>query len=106
MTCRPRFPLQKIAFDWLYIYLLSLLRVSGWTAEGLEFESRYRQEFSPLHVVHTGSGAHPASCPMGPGGGLSPGVKRPLLEADHSPPSAEVKNTWIYTSTPPYGLMA
>jgi hypothetical protein len=34
---------------------------------------------------------------------LSPGVKRPGREADHSPPtSAEVKKTWIYTFTPPY----
>jgi hypothetical protein len=32
---------------------------------------------------------------------LSPGVKQPEREADHLPPtSAEVKNTWIYTSTP------
>jgi hypothetical protein len=31
-----------------------------------------------------------------------PGVKRPGHETGHSPPtSAEVKNTWIYTSTPP-----
>jgi hypothetical protein len=30
-------------------------------------------------------------------------VKRPEREAYHSPPtSAEVKKTWIYTSTPPY----
>jgi hypothetical protein len=34
---------------------------------GSEFESRYNQEFSLLHVVHTGSGAHPASYPMGTG---------------------------------------
>jgi hypothetical protein len=34
-------------------------------------------------------------------------VKRPKREADHSPPtSAEVKKTWIYTSTPPYVFMA
>jgi hypothetical protein len=40
-------------------------------------------------------------------GALSPGVKRQGREADHSPPtSAEVKNTWIYTSTPPYAFMA
>jgi hypothetical protein len=33
-------------------------------------------------------------------GALSPGVKRPDREADHSPPtSAEVKNTWIHTSS-------
>jgi hypothetical protein len=40
-------------------------------------------------------------------GTLFPGVKRPGLEADHSPPaSAEVKKTWLYTSTPPYAFMA
>jgi hypothetical protein len=38
-------------------------------------------------------------------GDLSPEVKRPGLEADHSPPtSAEVKKMWIYTSTPPYAF--
>jgi len=56
--------------------------------------------------VQTGSGAHPPSYPMDTGT-LSPGVKRPGLEADHLPPSsAEVKNRWSYTSTPPYVLMA
>jgi hypothetical protein len=35
------------------------------------------------------------------------GIKRTGCEADHSPPtSAEVKKTWIYTSTPPYAFMA
>jgi hypothetical protein len=35
-------------------------------------------------------------------GALSPRVKRPGREADHSPrASAEVKKMWIYTSTPP-----
>jgi hypothetical protein len=39
-------------------------------------------------------------------GALSPGVKRPDREVDHSPPaSAEVKKTWIYTSSPPYVFM-
>jgi hypothetical protein len=34
-------------------------------------------------------------------------VKQQEREADHSPPtSAEVKKTWIYTSTPPYAFMA
>jgi hypothetical protein len=38
-------------------------------------------------------------------GGLFPEVKRPGSEADHSPPtSAEVKKTWICTSTPPTRL--
>jgi hypothetical protein len=37
---------------------------------------------------------------------LSPGVKRPGREADHSlPASANVKKMWIYASTPPYAFM-
>jgi hypothetical protein len=39
-------------------------------------------------------------------GPLSPGVKRPGREADHSPPtSAEVKKMWIYTSTTAYAFI-
>jgi hypothetical protein len=34
-------------------------------------------------------------------GALSPGVKRQVREADHSPTSAEVKKMWIYTPTTP-----
>jgi hypothetical protein len=38
---------------------------------------------------------------------LSPVVKWPGREVDHSPPaSAEVKKMWIYTSNPSYALMA
>jgi hypothetical protein len=33
------------------------------------FDSRQGQDFSLLHNVQTGSGAHPASYPMGTGGG-------------------------------------
>jgi hypothetical protein len=40
-------------------------------------------------------------------GALSPGVKRPGRESDHSPSiAAEAENTWIYTSIPPYVFMA
>jgi hypothetical protein len=39
-----------------------------WMAEGSEFESWRRQEFSLLHVVQIGSGAHLTSYPMGTGG--------------------------------------
>jgi hypothetical protein len=42
--------------------------VKRWKTEGSEFESLYGQEFSLLHVVQTGSGAHSASYPMGTGG--------------------------------------
>jgi hypothetical protein len=38
---------------------------------------------------------------------LSTGVKRPGREVNKSPAtSIEVKNTWIYKSTPPYVFMA
>jgi hypothetical protein len=43
--------------------------------------------FSPHHCVQNGSGAHPASCPVGTRA-PSLGVKRPGREADHSPPSS------------------
>jgi hypothetical protein len=47
------------------------------------------------------SEAHPDSYPM------VPGVKRSGREADHSSPtSTEVKNTWVYISTPPYVFIA
>jgi hypothetical protein len=40
-------------------------------------------------------------------GDISPGVKRPGREADHSPPTTvEVKKMWIYTYTSPYAFMA
>ncbi|PNF43534.1 hypothetical protein B7P43_G03911, partial [Cryptotermes secundus] len=55
--------------------------------------------------VQTGSGVHPASYPMGTDSSF-PGVNRPGRETHHSPPaSAEVKNIWIYTFTPPYACM-
>jgi len=38
-------------------------------------------------------------------GAISLGVKRPGREVDLSPPySADVKNSWSYTSTPPIRL--
>jgi hypothetical protein len=55
---------------------------------------------SLLHRVQTGSGPHPASCPMVPGAVPSV-VEWPRSEADHSPPSsAKVKNAWSCTSNP------
>jgi hypothetical protein len=63
-------------------------------------------KFSLHHKVQTGSGAHSASYTKG-SRGLSLGVKRLELEADHSPPSsAEIKNAWSYTSTPQHAFIA
>jgi hypothetical protein len=44
--------------------------------------------FSSILCVQTGSGAHPASCPMGTGGPSSGGKARPGRDADHSSPSS------------------
>jgi hypothetical protein len=65
------------------------------------------ENFSLHHRVQTGCGTHPASYPMGTRGSVFPGVKRPVREANHSPPcSAEAKNEWSYTSTPQYVFVA
>jgi hypothetical protein len=51
------------------------------------------RDFSSNLCIQTGSGAHPASCPMRTGGPF-PGAKaRPGHEAGHSPlPNAEIMN--------------
>jgi hypothetical protein len=50
------------------------------------------EDFSSSPFVHTDSGVHPASYPMGTGGPFPGGKARPGRDADHSPPSsAEVK---------------
>jgi hypothetical protein len=51
------------------------------------------KDFSSNLCVQTGSGAHPASCPMGTGGPFPGGKARSGRDADHSPrSSAEVVN--------------
>jgi hypothetical protein len=51
------------------------------------------EDFSSSFCIQTGSGAHPASCPVGTGGPF-PGDKARLgRDTDHSPQSsAKVKN--------------
>jgi hypothetical protein len=51
------------------------------------------EDFSSSLCIQTGSGAHPASCPMGTMGSFAGGKVWLGRDADHSPPSsAEVKN--------------
>jgi hypothetical protein len=58
-------------------------------------------DFSCILCVQTGSGAHPAFCPMGTGGSFPGGKARPGRNADHSPPSsAEVVNEELYLLSP------
>jgi hypothetical protein len=74
-------------------------------ATGLEFPVE-AGIFSLRHRVQPVCGAHPVSCPVGTGT-PSPGVKRSDRKADHSSlSSAEVKNTWSYTSTHTYVFLA
>jgi hypothetical protein len=48
----------------LYYIIYEIRDNAGWTAEGSEHESRWRQEPSLLPVVQPDSGANPASYPM------------------------------------------
>jgi hypothetical protein len=51
------------------------------------------KDFSSILCVQTGSGAHPASCPMGTAVPVPGGKARPGRDADHSPPfNSEVGN--------------
>jgi hypothetical protein len=52
-----------------------------------------KKDGSSVLCVQTGSGAQPASCPIGTGGPFPGGKARPGRDADHSPPSsADVVN--------------
>jgi hypothetical protein len=56
--------------------------------------------FSVRHLVQNSSEAYPASYSIG-SMTLSPGIKRPGRETDHSlPSSVEVENAWSYTPIP------
>jgi hypothetical protein len=69
--------------------------VSDYGLDDREIEVRSptgEEDFSSNLCVQTGSGAHPASYPMGTGGPFLRDKARPGRDANHSPPSsAEVK---------------
>jgi hypothetical protein len=61
-----------------------------------------RKRFTSFYNVHTGDGAHPTSYSIGTVA-HTPGVKWLEREADDLPPSsAEIKDEWIYNSSPPW----
>jgi hypothetical protein len=74
------------------LFVLEVGTASDYGLGLLGFDSHKVQDISVLHSVQTGSATHSASNVMGTGA-LSPGVTRPVREADHSAPSSvEVKN--------------
>jgi len=72
------------------------------------FYSWQEQERDTFFITASRLPLRPTRPPIqGVTGSISPGVKGPGREADHSPPScAEVSNRRSYISTPPYVLMA
>jgi hypothetical protein len=75
----------------------------GWVMEG--FESRQGLEIFLFTIEFRVALGHTQPPIRYAPGVLSLGVKRPRCEADHSPPSsAEIRNAWSYTSTPPIRL--
>jgi hypothetical protein len=52
---------------------VSIVTGYGLDGRGVGVRVPVGQYFSPLHIIQTGTGAHPASCPMG--GGSFPGDK-------------------------------
>jgi hypothetical protein len=81
---------------------------TGWTTGQSRFDPRQRRkDFSSSLCVQTGSGAHPASCPMGTGGPFPGGKARPGRDADHSPhlvPRSRMSRS--YNSSPPSASVA
>jgi hypothetical protein len=75
-----------------------ILQATGWTTR-FQFPAG-TGNISLHHCIHTGSGAHPASCPSG-SRTLSLEVKWLEHEADHSIPfSAEVNSMELYLHSP------
>jgi hypothetical protein len=71
----------------------SIVSDYGLDDRAIEVRSPTGADFSSSLCAQTGSGAHPATYPMGAGGSFPGGKARPGRDADHSPPSsAEVKN--------------
>jgi hypothetical protein len=93
--------LIRVIINGLHALKIDIKKV-GWTIGVLGFDFR-RGLGIFLFTTVSRTALGPTQPPMQwVPGALSLGVKRPEREADHSPPSsAEVKNAWSYTSTPP-----
>jgi hypothetical protein len=77
-------------YIYIYIYKATVAQAvvcltTDWTT-GVRSPTE-AEDFSYSLYAQTGSGAHPASSPMGTGGPFPGGKARPGRDADHSPPS-------------------
>jgi hypothetical protein len=72
----------------------------AWIIEEKCFDSRQEKEIFLSEVSRSILGVHPTSYSVGRGDSY------PRDKADPSPPNADDKNEWIYTSSPPYVFMA
>jgi hypothetical protein len=106
---RPMLPEEHVIYvmDIFLVCIYICIRYSDWLWPRCRSSSPGRGKiflFSSLSRQVLGSTQPPIQWVLG---ALSPRVKRPGRETDHLPPiSAKMKNTWIYTSTPPYTFMA
>jgi hypothetical protein len=82
----------------------SVSTVNRLRARRPEFKSRQWQRWS--HRFQTGSGAHPASCPMGTWGSYPRSRTTGSWSWPLTPSSAEVNNARSYASTPQYVFIA
>jgi hypothetical protein len=95
--------MYRIFFYWSRVSSVSIVSDYGLDDRAIGVRSpEGAKDFSSSLCVQTGSGAHPAYCPMGTGGPFPGGKARPGRDADHSPPSsAEVVNEWkLYVLSP------
>jgi hypothetical protein len=97
-----------ISFRFIYLYFLvrrSRNRAVGITT-GYGLDDRGVAVRVPVVSSKPALGPTQPSTQWVSNGDFSPSVKLPGREADHSPPaSAEIKKTWLYTSTSPYVFM-
>jgi hypothetical protein len=79
----------------------------GLDGRGVRVPNLVAVRFSSLLAAQTGSVDQPGSCTVDTGGGdsFSVGKADGAWSYHSTPTSAELKNTWISTSTPPYTFM-
>jgi hypothetical protein len=119
--CPPQIPLDQTR-DWTLAAAVGSQRLTasvmarpsalgiatgyGLGSRGIRIHVLVGEDFSSLRLPD-GLWGPPSLLFFGCGRLLSETVKRPGRKADYLPPTnAEVKNTWIYSSNPPYVFMA